>query len=69
VHLGICPSYAGLLLRRGIIPGTQVVPGSIWWVDPSVLDSAPLRDTLRALRERRLVQRHPDHETLRIPGV
>ena len=68
-HLGICPSYAGLLLRRGIIPGTQVVPGSIWWVDPAVLDSAPLRDTLRALRERRLVQRQHDHETLRIPGV
>jgi hypothetical protein len=68
-HLGICPAYAGLLLRRGIIPGTQVVPGSMWWVDPAVLDSAPLRDTLRALRQRRLVQRQHDHETLRIPGV
>jgi DNA invertase Pin-like site-specific DNA recombinase len=68
-HLGISSAYAGLLLRRGIIPGTQVVPGSMWWVDPAVLDSASLRDTLRALRERRLVQRQHDHETLRIPGV
>jgi hypothetical protein len=68
-HLGISPAYAGLLLKRGVIPGTQVVPGSIWWVDPAVLDSAPLRDTLRALSERRLVKRQHDHETLRIPGV
>jgi hypothetical protein len=68
-HLGISPAYAGLLLKRGIIPGTQVVPGSIWWVDPAVLDSTPLRDTLRALSERRLVKRHHDDRTLRIPGV
>ena len=52
-HLGISPSYAGLLLKRGIIPGTQAVPGSMWWVDPAVLDSPQLRDTLRALSERR----------------
>lgn len=38
-HLDLSPSYAGLLLKRGIIPGTQAVPGSIWWVDPAVLDS------------------------------
>lgn len=48
-HLGISPAYAGLLLKRGIIPGMQVVQGSIWWVDPVVLDSKDLRETLRAL--------------------
>lgn len=68
-HLGISPSYAGLLLKRGIIPGTQVVPGSIWWVDPTALDSSDLRETLRALSERRLVQRHHDDRSPRIPGV
>ncbi len=68
-HLGISPSYVGLLLKRGVIPGTQVVPGSIWWVDPAVLDSATVRQTLRALTERRLVQRHHDNRTLRIPGL
>lgn len=68
-HLGISPAYAGLLLKRGIIPGTQAVPGSMWWVDPEVLDSKALRKTLRALSERRLVKRHHDDRTLRIPGV
>jgi DNA invertase Pin-like site-specific DNA recombinase len=68
-HLRISPAYAGLLLRRGIIPGTQAVPGSIWWVDPAVLDAPALRETLRALSERRLVKRDHDDRTLRIPGV
>jgi DNA invertase Pin-like site-specific DNA recombinase len=68
-HLGISAAYAGLLLKRGIIPGTQAVPGSIWWVDPAVLDSKDLRDTLRALSERRLVKRDHDNRTLRIPGI
>jgi hypothetical protein len=68
-HLGISPAYAGLLLKRGIIPGTQAVPGSMWWVDPAVLDSKDLRETLRALSERRLVKRDHDNRTLRIPGI
>jgi hypothetical protein len=68
-HLGISESYAGLLLKRGIIPGTQAVPGSIWWVDTAILSSEAVRENLRALSERRLVQRHHDDRTLRIPGV
>jgi DNA invertase Pin-like site-specific DNA recombinase len=68
-HLGISPAYAGLLLKRGIIPGTQAVPGSMWWVDPAVLDSPQLRETLRALSERRRVKRPHDDRTLRIPGL
>jgi hypothetical protein len=68
-HLGISPAYAGLLLKRGIIPGTQAIPGSIWWVDPAVLDSKELRDTLRALSERRRVKRDHNDRTLPIPGL
>src|SRR5439155_221501 len=67
-HLGISPAYAGLLLKRGIIPGTQAVPGSMWWVDPAVLDSPQLRETLRALSERRVKRPHDDR-TLRFPGL
>jgi hypothetical protein len=68
-HLGISPAYAGLLLKRGIIPGTQAVPGSMWWVDPAALDTPQLRQTLRALCERRRVKRDPDDRTPRIPGL
>jgi hypothetical protein len=68
-HLGISPAYAGLLLKRGIIPGTQAVPGSMWWVDPAALDAPQLRQTLRALSERRRVKRDDEDRTLRIPGL
>jgi hypothetical protein len=68
-HLGISPAYAGLLLKRGIIPGTQAVPGSIWWVDPAALDTPQLRETLRALSQRRRVKREDEDRTLRIPGL
>ena len=68
-HLGISPAYAGLLLKRGIIPGTQAVPGSMWWVDPAALDTPQLRETLRALSDRRRLKRDHDDRTLRIPGL
>jgi hypothetical protein len=68
-HLGISPAYAGLLLKRGIIPGTQAVPGSMWWVDPAALDTPQLRQTLRALSERGRVKRQHDDRTLRIPEL
>jgi hypothetical protein len=41
----------------------------MWWVDPAALDSPQFRETLRALSERRRVQRADDHRTLRIPGL
>jgi hypothetical protein len=68
-HLGISPAYAGLLLKRGIIPGTQAVSGSMWWVDPAALDSPQLREALRALSQRRPVKRDDDDRTIRIPGL
>ena len=68
-HLGISPAYAGLLLKRGIIPGTQAVPGSMWWVDPAALDTAHLRQTLRMLSARGRVKRHDDDRTRQIPGL
>ena len=68
-HLGLSPAYIGLLLKRGVIPGTQAVPGSMWWVDPAALDTPQLRQTLRALSEHRRVKRDHDDRTLRIPGL
>jgi hypothetical protein len=68
-HLDISESYTGLLLKRGVIPGMQVIPGSMWWVDPTVLDSHVVRETLRALSDRRLVRQRLDHVTVRLPGV
>ena len=67
-HLGISPAYAGLLLKRGIIPGTKrsraACGGSIL-----KLETPQLRQTLRALSERGRVKRQHDDRTLRIPGL
>ena len=68
-HLGLSPAYIGLLLKRGVIPGTQAVPGSMWWVDPAALDTPQLRQTLRALSKRGRVKRPHDDRTLQIPGL
>ena len=48
---------------------TRYADGANIVVDPAVLDSKNLRETLRALSERRLVKRDHDNRTLRIPGI
>lgn len=49
-------------LRSDAISGTQVARGSVWWVDPAVLDSKTLRDALRSLSERRPTRRDHDNQ-------
>jgi excisionase family DNA binding protein len=68
-RLGISKSYLGQLLARGVIPGTQLAPGTPWWVDAEVLESNEVREALRALSQRRPVRRKSSNPTLRIPGV
>jgi DNA invertase Pin-like site-specific DNA recombinase len=68
-RLGISKSYLGLLLARGVIPGTQLAAGTPWWIDTEVLGSEEVRAALRALKNRRPVQRENADRNLRIPGM
>lgn len=42
-RLGICVGSAMSLVRRGILPATQIVPGSPWLVPVEALSSEPVR--------------------------
>lgn len=68
-RLGITPTYLGMLLTRGVVPGTQLAPGSLWWIDARVLQSDEVQAALRALRDRRRINRKPADRNLRIPGM
>lgn len=68
-RLGISAQYLGMLLARGVVPGTQIAPGTPWWVDEKVLASAEVRTALAALRGRRPVKRTYGNRNLTIPGL
>ena len=68
-RLGISEQYLGLLLSRGIVPGTQVARGTPWVIDAKEIASPKVRDALRALRERRLPSQADENKNLRIPGL
>jgi DNA invertase Pin-like site-specific DNA recombinase len=67
--LGLSAAYVGLLCARGVIPGTRVAPNSPWWIDPNAIESEEVRQALRALRDRRAVNRTYTNQNLTIPGL
>jgi len=67
-RLGISPQYLGQLLTRGLIPGTQIAPGTPWIIDAKQIESPEARATLRALSQRRR-NRTADDRNARIPGL
>jgi len=68
-RLGISASYLGMLLKRGLVPATQMAPGTPWWIDPDVLESEQVQQALRALRNRRPLHSTIEDSNLRIPGL
>ncbi len=68
-RLGISASYLSSLLARGVVPGTRIAPGSPWWIDPKVIDSAEVQRALRALKSRKPIQRTDESRNLKIPGL
>jgi DNA invertase Pin-like site-specific DNA recombinase len=68
-RLGISAQYLGLLLSRGVVPGTQIAPGTPWWIEERALISEEVQDALRDLRDRRLINRSGENRNLRIPGL
>jgi DNA invertase Pin-like site-specific DNA recombinase len=52
-RLGICVGSAMSLVRRGILPATQIIPGSPWLVPVEALASEPVRAGVQQVIARR----------------
>lgn len=70
-RLGICVGSVIRLIRDGVLPASQVMPGAPWQISAGVLSSERVAIGVRAIVERRprnLAELH-DARTLRLPGM
>jgi len=70
-RLGICVGSAMSLVRRGILPATQIVPGSPWLVSVEALDSEPVREGVQRTIARRpkFYENYQYDKVVRLPGL
>jgi hypothetical protein len=69
-RLGICVGSAKSLVLRGILPATQVVPGSPWLVPVDALSSEAVRQGVRRVIARRpkIYEDYQYDKLIRLPG-
>ena len=70
-RLGICVGSAMSLVRRGILPATQIVPGSPWLVPVDALASEPVRLGVQRVIARRpkIYEDYQYDKVIRLPGL
>jgi DNA invertase Pin-like site-specific DNA recombinase len=70
-RLGICVGSAMSLVRRGILPATQIVPGSPWLVPVDALSSQPVRLGVQRVIARRpkIYEDYQYDKVVRLPGL
>jgi hypothetical protein len=70
-RLGICVGSAMSLVRRGILPATQIVPGSPWLVPVEALSSEPVRLGVQRVIARRpkIYEDYQYDKVVRLPGL
>ena len=70
-RLGICVGSAMSLVRRGILPATQIVPGSPWLVPVEALASEPVRLGVQRVIARRpkIYEDYQYDKVVRLPGL
>jgi DNA invertase Pin-like site-specific DNA recombinase len=69
--LGICVGSAKSLVLRGILPATQVVPGSPWLVPVDALSSEAVRQGVQRVIARRpkIYEDYQYDKLIRLPGI
>lgn len=69
-QLGICVGSAMSLVRRGILPATQIIPGSPWLVPVEALSSEPVRLGVQQVIARRpkIYEDYQYDKVVRLPG-
>jgi len=70
-RLGICVGSAMSLVRRGILPATQIVPSSPWLVPVEALSSEPVRLGVQQVIARRpkIYEDYQYDKVVRLPGL
>jgi hypothetical protein len=70
-RLGICVGSAMSLVRRGILPATQIMPGSPWLVPVAALSSASVRLGVQRVIARRpkVFEDYQYDKVVRLPGL
>jgi DNA invertase Pin-like site-specific DNA recombinase len=70
-QLGICVGSAKSLVLRGILPATQVVPGSPWLVPVDALSSEAVRQGVQRVIARRpkIYEDYQYDKLIRLPGI
>jgi len=69
--LGICVGSAKSLVQRGILPATQILPGSPWMVPVEALSSEAVRIGVQGVIDRRpkLYEDYQYDKVVRLPGI
>jgi hypothetical protein len=70
-RLGICVGSAKSLVLRGILPATQIVPGSPWLVPIDALSSESVRVGVQRViaRRPRIYEDYQYDKLIRLPGI
>ena len=70
-RLGICVGSAKSLALKGILPATQILPGSPWLVPADALASEPVRIGVQRVIERRpkIYENYQYDKVVRLPGI
>jgi DNA invertase Pin-like site-specific DNA recombinase len=69
--LGICVGSAKSLVLKGILPATQIMPGSPWMVPVEALTSETVRIGVRRVIDRRpsFYEQYQYDKVIRLPGI
>jgi hypothetical protein len=70
-RLGICVGSVLKLIRKGVLPATQLMPSAPWQIPVAALDSEAIKIGVQEIAKRRprKSQSHQDDKTLRLPGL
>ena len=70
-RLGICVGSAKSLVLRGILPATQIMPGSPWMVPVEALTSETVRIGVQRVIDRRpsFYEQYQYDKAIRLPGI
>jgi hypothetical protein len=70
-RLGICVGSAKSLALKGILPATQIMPGSPWLVPVEALTSEAVRIAVQGVIDRRpsFYEQYQYDKAIRLPGI